>query len=334
MVVPVYNSEKYIITCLNSIERQTLDNIEVLIINDGSTDNSTEKIKAYTLRNPNFKLIDQKRNGTGSARNVGIRLAHGRYIYFLDADDYIKDDALEIMYDSAEANNLEVLLFSSYTFEDMSDEYSWNTKKGYKYNGKYEGVYTGMDLADKLVNNNDMKNCSCCMLFSKRDFLLKNNLSFLENTVYSEDSLLFIKLVSLSSRISVINIPLYYRRYRSSSSTDSINFEKKFHDNCLVLSDADNFLIKYPECSCSLIEWYLELFTYTALNCRNRISGFYHTGKTDRSLCNLIKPIIKSHNYFKSRRLFLFTHSTLLYDIYMAIHSFKSSDSCTSDTAG
>ena len=97
IVIPVYNVEKYLKQCLESVVNQTLDKIEVICINDGSTDNSLNILKEYEKKYNNIIIIDQENKGPGFARNIGMKRASGKYIYFLDSDDYIELNAMEIL---------------------------------------------------------------------------------------------------------------------------------------------------------------------------------------------------------------------------------------------
>ena len=90
LIIPVYNVESYLERCLSSVENQTFENFEVIIVNDGSTDGSLQIIQKFLNRNVNFKLIDQENKGLGEARNVGIKNSCGRYVAFLDSDDFLE----------------------------------------------------------------------------------------------------------------------------------------------------------------------------------------------------------------------------------------------------
>ena len=98
VIVPVYNVEQYLSDCLESICRQTLKGIEIIVVNDGSTDNSLSIIKSFQQKYSNIKLINKKNGGLSSARNAGIDMAVGEYLFFVDSDDFIDLDTLEKMY--------------------------------------------------------------------------------------------------------------------------------------------------------------------------------------------------------------------------------------------
>ena len=107
VIIPVFDTECYLPTCLDSILNQTLDNIEIICINDGSTDNSLEILKNYQKKDNRIKIINKDNEGQGVARNIGIDNAVGEYIAFVDSDDFIKEDMLEKLYESSKNNNLD-----------------------------------------------------------------------------------------------------------------------------------------------------------------------------------------------------------------------------------
>ena len=115
VIVPIYNTEKYVVECLESIVNQTLKEIEIICIDDGSTDNSIEIVKCYS----NIKIIHQKHSGLSIARNTGMQNANGEYIYFCDSDDVLEANALEELYNYSKKNNLDMLCFDGNTFYDQ-----------------------------------------------------------------------------------------------------------------------------------------------------------------------------------------------------------------------
>jgi len=110
VIIPIYNDEKYLRECLDSVCNQTLGDIEVICINDGSTDGSLELLKEYSQNDSRIIIIDQENQGSAASRNNGLNIAQGEYIGFLDADDmYINPEGLELMYNSALDNDTEVV---------------------------------------------------------------------------------------------------------------------------------------------------------------------------------------------------------------------------------
>ena len=110
VIVPVYNVENYIAKCLDSLVNQTLKDIEIIVINDGSPDNSEEIIKKAQEKYKNIIYLKKENGGVSSARNYGLKKATGEYIYFLDGDDYLLNDALENFYNKAKSGDFDMVI--------------------------------------------------------------------------------------------------------------------------------------------------------------------------------------------------------------------------------
>ena len=105
VIIPIYNVEKYIRECIESILNQTFRNIEVIAVNDGSKDNSIKIVEEY-LSDRRLKIINKENGGAPSARNIGMKTARGKYVYFIDSDDFIEKDVLEILYKNSESEKI------------------------------------------------------------------------------------------------------------------------------------------------------------------------------------------------------------------------------------
>ena len=117
VIIPVYNVEEYLKEALESVVNQSLKDIEIIIINDGSTDKSLRIIKGYATKDKRIKIINQKNQGQSIARNSGIENAKGKYIYFMDSDDYIALETLEVCYKKCEEYELEMIYFVAFHFQ-------------------------------------------------------------------------------------------------------------------------------------------------------------------------------------------------------------------------
>lgn len=253
VIVPIYNVEKYIDECLVHLEHQTLKEIEVILVNDGSTDSSPKIAQRYVDRNNNFRLINRTNGGVSAARNTGMKYAVGKYLYFIDSDDYLADTALYELFQVAEQNQLDVLKFSAYTFEENSTDFKW---EGYKYKGNYDGIYTGIQLLKETQDNHD-DIVNCGMVFIRRALVVEKQLHFSEGIIYSEDTLFHFILLALSQRAMVLNKPLHYRRYRATSVTQAVDHYQNFRGNILNARAADIFLEKHSNIKKQGLEWYL-----------------------------------------------------------------------------
>ena len=111
VIVPVYNTEKYLEQAVLSLTNQTLKDIEIILINDGSTDNSLEVLSRLAVNDDRIRVMTQENGGPSKARNLGVSLSRGRYLYFMDSDDYISNDTLEECFSKSEDFNLDFLFF-------------------------------------------------------------------------------------------------------------------------------------------------------------------------------------------------------------------------------
>lgn len=128
VIVPVYNGKKYINKCINSILRQTFKDIEIILVDDGSTDNTFDILREYEKKFPNVKVIPSINLGAGGARNIGLDASQSEYILFVDADDFLREDMIEVLYKNAVSNDADITRCGRCTyFENIKlDSYNSN----------------------------------------------------------------------------------------------------------------------------------------------------------------------------------------------------------------
>lgn len=210
IIIPVYNVEKYLEQCLDSAVNQTLKDIEIIIVNDGSTDSSYEIVDKY--KGENIVVIDQINKGSAGARNSGLRVAKGEYIYFLDSDDYIELNAMEICYNAAKQSDSDIVIFDANIFSESGT--IGNLKRSTFMN---ECTLSGKEVFNLLVENN----CDFVapwMNFFKKSFLKEIGIEFQEGIIY-EDILHTIKSFILACKITYLPMDLYNYRHRENSVT-------------------------------------------------------------------------------------------------------------------
>lgn len=216
IIIPVYNTEEYLKDCLESVINQTLDNIEIICVNDGSSDNSLRILEEYALKDKRIKLISQKNCGLSKSRNVGIELAQGEYIYYLDSDDYIKLDCMQKLYEIAHKDNLDVLLFEGEVLYNSiyEDNKMYKNQFNFNYNRKnnYKGVFEGKELLIRLINNKDYFQPVWLQL-AKREFIIENKLRFYEGILH-EDVLYTLSVMMQARQAACIKYSAYVRRVR------------------------------------------------------------------------------------------------------------------------
>ena len=148
IIIPVYNVEKYLEECLDSILKQTYKNIEVICVNDGSTDNSLNILEKYAVKDNRFIVLNQSNHGLSYSRNKGLKQARGKYIYYLDSDDYILPNTIKTLAENIEERDLEVLLFNANVFGDIGidEKVVQNDVKYFTRTGDYPLIYKGEDF--------------------------------------------------------------------------------------------------------------------------------------------------------------------------------------------
>lgn len=220
VIIPVFNVDSYLGKCLDSVCNQTLKDIEIICINDGSTDNSFNILQNYAKKDKRFFIINQKNHGVSYSRNAGFRRAKGKYIYFLDSDDYITTDCLEILANTMESDNLEIVLFNAKVFGDagVDEERLIREKKFYKRVHDYPAMCSGEELFQLIKKNQEYVVPVSTKMF-ERDFLKKRELLFYEGIIH-EDELYTFQCMLLALRAGYVNKQLYFRRVRNNSIMD------------------------------------------------------------------------------------------------------------------
>lgn len=212
-IIPVYNTEKYLSRCLNSVQNQTLGEFEAIIIDDGSTDNSKQVIDNY-LQDNRFKYIYQTNSGLSEARNTGIKQASGEYLLFLDSDDYVSLELCEILSKTVE-ENIDVVKFQCKYIYDNREE---NVNDGIEFKD------TGTSVLLKLIEIKSLLEPAWLYAY-KREFWKENNFKYIKN-IYHEDFALTPYILSKAKNVKVINKNLYYYVQVENSITRNINYEK------------------------------------------------------------------------------------------------------------
>lgn len=212
IIIPVYNVEKYIKRCLDSVFNQTFKDYEVIVINDGSTDSSMEKIKPYKV-----KTISSEHVEVSEARNKGVKKATGKYLIFLDSDDFWEKDLLKKINESL-SNDPDIVRFQIQTVTDEN--------KITKYPEEEFIGLTGEEAFNKIVNYHFVENCWCYVY--KKDYYLKENFNFKKDTIHEDFGLVPLTIIMAKKVNSISYIGYnYYRRTGSIMNTQDYNWTKR-----------------------------------------------------------------------------------------------------------
>lgn len=209
VVIPVYNAEKSLKRCLDSVVNQTYDNWEVIAINDGSSDNSYKILQEYELKDQRFKILSQSNHGPGYARNVGIRETTGEYIVFLDSDDYIENLYFQELVECVKKNHSDIVFIDVIQENPNGKLIKHETMS--KYKNKTKDTIIRHQMTGKLPWGG-------CRKAVRAELIKRNNITYSEDIV-GEEALFSFKALSSANIISFIDKPYYhYINYPNSQS--------------------------------------------------------------------------------------------------------------------
>ena len=253
VIIPVYNVEKYLRECLDSIVNQTLREIEIICVDDGSTDGSPEILREYGEKDCRITIISQENRGISSARNHGADIASGEYFYFMDGDDILERDALSRLYQLSEEKSLDVLYFDGESFFETEElkEIKKNYITYYARKGDYSRVMTGPQMLHEMIAMDEYRS-SLCLQFISSVHYRQENLRF-EEGIIGEDNIFTFQCIMPAHRVYHIKEAFFHRRVRGNSVMTSagkfeqvygffagyLAIERAFRDNQLNQEDSE-----------------------------------------------------------------------------------------------
>lgn len=214
IIIPVYNTEKYLGKCLDSLVYQTLENIEIICINDASKDDSLSILREYADKDNRVKIIDLKVNQRqGGARNAGLKIAKGKYIGFVDSDDWVESEMYKTLYEKIEKDKSDICVCDYYEINTETD-----SKNKIELPDSHIFSLKEVEKKKKIIIDGVRLVCSLI----KKEIIIKNNLFFPEGVIY-EDNAIGSAIFLAAGDIIKVNKPLYYYRLENSSTTRAIN---------------------------------------------------------------------------------------------------------------
>lgn len=244
VIVPVYNVEPYLKECLDSVVCQQGCTYEIICINDGSTDGSLHILNAYKSQYSNMSVITQQNSGLSATRNRGMGLARGKYIYFIDSDDYLKDsNALCFMINEMESLHLNILCFGAELFWDGKSSRDKDKECFiFRIPQSFGFFENGYDLYVKLSQENAVMSGSPLQCW-RRDFLINSNFRYPEGILHEDILFYFITMLS-AKNVKHTNKILYRRRVRHGSITDRNDYFESFYGYFYCLHAMQDFWMK------------------------------------------------------------------------------------------
>lgn len=222
VIIPVYNCEKYLITCLNSLKKQSFSNYELIIIDDCSTDTSRQLIQKFISENPCIKCIFKKNTvnrGACYSRNIGLNIASSEYICFLDSDDSYHSDFLKLLYEEIISKKTDIVFCG---YDRCFENYTMKYTQTWKYPNYRNINYLKFNF---LIGNTHI--CHCTVLY-KKAFLLQKKLQYTEKCRHAGDTELIAKVLFNNPRFSCVTKSLYYYNIHENSITTKFPSKENF----------------------------------------------------------------------------------------------------------
>ena len=295
VIVPVHNVQEFLKDCLNSLINQSFTDIEIICVNDGSTDLSGYILEQYKLKDSRLIVINQENGGLSNARNNGIKVANGEYICFVDSDDFVHEDYCQKLHDAITKQYADYAICNFYS----GDNDKWKKRSSLKLSNRKQDSIYAVSAWNKLI---------------KKEFLTVNELKFPDGEIY-EDTIFSLKLNVLAQKVAVVEDYLYYYRVRN----DSITGKRK--SNLISTSYIFKDLLEFSKTRESkersvIYEFATNYFLWAFHNVSNKFKrNFYFQNKvflkkmnfkkSDLQFKSRIKCFVVS-NYFIARMCSLF----------------------------
>ena len=244
VVIPVYNVEKYIEECLDSVINQTLTDIEIICINDGSTDKSLDILKRYAKEDNRIIILNESNNGAGFSRKKGLNIAKGKFVSFVDSDDYLDEKCLELAYNNGINNNSDIVFFKIKSFNSIEKTERFDPRFDlstyFDKNTDFNSFVFDYHLVKPIVFNSFT---SIWSRMFKRDFLIDNDFYFPKKLSFNDIPLHVQSLLS-AKKISFVNENLYnYRLINDNSITVKSHKSDKVYDIFKISEFLEDYLL-------------------------------------------------------------------------------------------
>lgn len=331
IVVPVYNVEKYLDRCVTSLANQTLQDIEIILVDDQSPDNSPEMCNEWVAKDSRIKVIHKTKNqGLGLARNSGLEIASGQYVTFVDSDDYLELNALEQLYNTAVVKDLDIC-YGSFCYDrfDGSKHPKLEVKKETFFIGRREVDQFLLDMVGPVPSfPKEVKfSVSVCKAIFKLDVFRKNNLLFgSEKEIASEDFLFHLNFINKVDRIGILPF-CYYHYCENGESITHTYSDAKF--NRIVLSmfevkrllsllfPSERFMIHYQRCLFLSLRGVLSHdFERNDIGIREKLSVF-----KERCSNNAYSNMFDNYPYYKLNKVKMLLYIGMKYKLSILIYT-------------
>lgn len=283
VVIPIYNVEEYLHYAIDSLNRQTYKNFEIILVNDGSTDGSGELCDKYSVEYDNIKVYHKSNGGLSDARNFGVQKSSGDFITFLDPDDFLDEYALELMYNLQKKYSADAVCTK---MRDVYDYEDYKKESRIKYIIDDTNIYICDNIkALELMYYNQMATVSACAKLVKKEFLLAN--PFAKGKIYED---LYIIAELLKDMNKIVMTPLEtYNYYQRQGSIVNSKFSKKQYDFFEAIENNKKIISMYFDNNRSLI---------SAINAKEKMGAFNilsNANQSSKEDVNIIRKIISKN---------------------------------------
>lgn len=240
IIIPVYKSEVFLNKCLDSIINQTYKNIEIILVNDGSPDNSGKICDQYAKKDERIKVIHKENGGVSSARNLGLKNATGKYITFVDSDDWIEPDMYECMIKKLQENNVDMVRCSYYKEDGekvIDSHHAFNEDIRYDLNSDFNRE----NILNLLITGEFR--AFLWLILVKREFI-ESIKEFNTNVAMREDLIWMVELMCVINSIYICTRPFYHYYQNPNSATNSPKFKERNLKNMLIAYDEIYFALE------------------------------------------------------------------------------------------
>lgn len=310
IIIPVYNTELYLEECVRSLLTNNIS-LEIIIIDDGSTDSSLKVARKLKKEIGNIIILEQINHGQGYARNRGLELASGKYVYFMDSDDLVEENMFDFLIPVLENENLLGIFFDATTFLDEGFINDTQFNPSYKRNKSYGFYKHGEDLLVDMIRNKEYS-VSPCLYIINREFILENNIKFPEGTINEDDSF------TTELLLKIYNITHY----------NEIFFKRRVRKGSTMTSSDSNSALKGQYVSFNNYNYFLENHTFLSKNNKKTfkniiinkliiIDNLIEITK-DKSIKGEIIQKAKKHHYYNFKGLLLLKYP-VIYNFFKKI---------------
>ncbi len=254
VIIPVYNVEKYLDKCIQSVVNQTYENLEIILVDDGSPDNCPKICDEYAKKDKRIKVVHKENGGLSDARNAGIKYSNGEYLTFIDSDDYIVDNYVEFLYNLIIKENADISMGKHYIV--------YPNKTINAFTGEYF-VMNSHDCLEKMLYGEDVDVSAWAKLYKRKLF---DKIEFPVGRLF-EDSATTYKLIDKANKVAFSSQPIYYYVIRKNSITNN-KFNEKKMDLIISTKEMGNYVMnKYSDLknACNRRVMYSYLSTLTQL---------------------------------------------------------------------